>query len=248
MLRGVAVSATTLRRSDLERLENTVGACRGDLGERRLRSCWARMRGCLTGTAAKRQVAVGDRPLCCTWSCLTRPGPDKGRRRPAIRRALRVEQEPRDFGQRDPKRAGRTSLVGRSFDNPNDYVNVRTDGAYFRARRDAEPAAPDAWRYYGRRDARYVYSRVSLGLSGMDAWRASRPRCCGSRSAAAWRWAPRSTTPRCGTAIWASSSTNTTIRSRQGASVGLLRLWQGLPRAAGCRALPGGRLGGDLCA
>jgi len=158
MQRGMAVSATTLRRSDLERLENTVGASEAILESASIGPVGPDA-GLLDGTAAsdKWQWGIGPYVALVLFDASGPVKADVGLQfdgRYELNKNLVISGSVTQsaLGERPG---------GAFFDNPNDYENVRTDGAYFG--RDGTPNLQHlTLSHYGRL-APNVYSRVSLG-------------------------------------------------------------------------------------
>lgn len=158
MQRGVAVSSTTLLRSDLERLENTVGAADAIL-ERAIIGSAGPDAGLIDGPPSgdKWQWGVGPYVALILFDA---SGPVKadvglqfdGRYELSENLVISGSVTQSALGERPG---------GAFFDNPNDYENVRTDGAYFG--RDGTPNLQTlTLSHYGRLSPD-IYSRVSLG-------------------------------------------------------------------------------------
>lgn len=158
MQRGLALSATTLRRSDIEQLENTVGASEAILA----RATFDRAGpsdGLVPAVGQSDQWQWGIGPYVALI-LFDASGPVKadvglqfdGRYEFNKNLVLSGTVTQSALGER----AG-----GAFFNNPNDYVNVRTDGAYFG--RDGTPNLENLTLAYYGRVAPDVYSRVTVG-------------------------------------------------------------------------------------
>ncbi len=158
MQRGVAVSQTTLRRSDLERLENTVGASEAML-ERAGFTAAGPDAGLLDGPEAEDKWQWGIVPY---MALVLFNGSDP------VKADIGVQFDGRYALNKNLIISGsvRQSALGAQeastfTDNPNDYENVRTDGAYYG--RDGDPTLQTLTLAHYGRVAPDVYSRVTLG-------------------------------------------------------------------------------------
>ncbi len=158
MLRGVPVSATTLRRSDLERLENTVGAADAILESAGFAAAGPDA-GLIDSAAQsdKWQWGIGPYIALVLFDASGPIKADVGLQfdgRYELNKNLVISGSITQSAL--GKRAG-----GAFFDNPNDYVNVRTDGAYFG--RDGTPNLQNLTLAYYGRVTPDIYGRVTLG-------------------------------------------------------------------------------------
>lgn len=158
MQRGVPLSATTLQRSDLERLENTVGASEA-LFERASFDSAGPDQGLIDNVTENDKWQWGIAPYV-SLILFDASAP--------VKADVGLQFDGRYELSKNLIISGRVqqSVLGARtggafFDNPNDYENVRTDGAYFG--RDGTPNLEKlTLAYYGRLTPQ-VYSRVSVG-------------------------------------------------------------------------------------
>jgi hypothetical protein len=158
MRRGAPLSATTIQRSDMEQLENTVGAADAILARATFDNAGPDD-GLIAAASqdAKWQWGIGPYLSLILFDA---SGPVKadvglqfdGRYQLTSNIVLSSSIRQSALGERAP---------GAFFDNPNDYVNVRTDAAYF-GRSGGPNLTKLTLAYYGRL-APDVYSRVTLG-------------------------------------------------------------------------------------
>lgn len=158
MQRGIAVSATTLQRSDLERLENTVGAADAILERASIGSAGPDT-GLIDGPASddKWQWGIGPYMALILFDASGPVKADVGLQfdgRYKLNKNLVISGSVTQSALGD--RPG-----GAFFDNPNNYENVRTDGAYFG--RDGTPNLQHLTLSHYGRVAPDIYSRVSAG-------------------------------------------------------------------------------------
>ncbi|MFT4743521.1 MAG: hypothetical protein ACI91Z_001496, partial [Yoonia sp.] len=158
MQRGIPLSATTLRRSDIEQLENTVGASGAILARATFDSAGP-SDGLLPAASQsdKWQWGIGPYMALVLFDASGPVNADVG-----------LQFDGRYSFNKNLVLSGSVtqSVLGERpggvfFDNPNDYVNVRTDGAYFG--RDGTPNLENLTLAYYGRVAPDVYSRVTVG-------------------------------------------------------------------------------------
>ncbi len=158
MQRGMPVSSTTLQRSDLERLENTVGASEAMLESARFAAAGPDA-GLLDGPEAsdKWQWGIGPYVALVLFNGSDPVKADIGLQfdgRYELNKNLVISGSVRQsvLGAQDPSTF---------FDNPNDYQNVRTDGAFY-GREGIPTLQTLTLAHYGRITPD-VYSRVTVG-------------------------------------------------------------------------------------
>ena len=158
MRRGVPVSATTLRRSDLERLENTVGAADAILERARFDPAGPDA-GLIASPSQRDKWQWGIGPYIALV-LFDASGPVKADVGLQFDGRYELNKNLVISGSITQSALGERP-GGAFFDNPNNYVNVRTDGAYFG--RDGTPNLQNlTLAYYGRLTPD-IYSRVTLG-------------------------------------------------------------------------------------
>lgn len=158
MQRGVPLSSTTLQRSDLERFENTIGASEAMLERANIGAAGSDA-GLITAPSEnpKWQWGIGPYVELILFEASGPLNADVGLQfdgRYEVSKNLIISGSVKQsaLGAREG---------GTFFDNPNDYQNVRTDGAYFG--RDGNPTLENlTLAYYGRLTPD-VYSRVTVG-------------------------------------------------------------------------------------
>lgn len=159
MQRGIALSATTLQRSDLERLENTVGASEALLARTQIGSAGPEsgLIDAPASEASKWEWGIAPYTSLLLFAAESPVKVDVGLQfdgRYQISDNLVISGSVRQtvLGEQDP---------AFFFDNENDYVNVRTDGAYF-GRNGSATLTKLTLAHYGK-VAPDIYSRVTLG-------------------------------------------------------------------------------------
>lgn len=159
MQRGIALSATTLQRRDLEQLENTVGASEALLTRAQIGSAGSDdgLVEFVPTETSKWEWGIGPYTSILLFAADSPVTADVGLQfdgRYEISENLVFSGSVRQtvLGQQDP---------AYFFNNENDYENVRTDGAYFG--RDGGPNLTKlSLAHYGK-VAPDIYSRVTLG-------------------------------------------------------------------------------------
>lgn len=158
MQRGIPMSATTLQRSNLERLENTVGASEAMFESASFAAAGSDA-GLLDGPdpTDKWQWGVGPYVALVLFNGSDPVKADIGLQfdgRYALSKNLVISGSVRQsaLGAQEPSTF---------FDNPNNYENVRTDGAFYG--RDGTPTLQNLTVAHYGRVAPDVYSRVTLG-------------------------------------------------------------------------------------
>lgn len=154
---GMVLSATTLNRSDLERLENTPNAAADLLA-----------RAAFADAAGQAPTAVSDDTPAFTWglSPYTALTVFNGDAPVQVDLGLNLRARYEITPNLVISGGARQSILGKReladvTENPNDYPNVRTDGGEYGV--DGKPVITDLTLAHYGRPARNLYSRVSIG-------------------------------------------------------------------------------------